>query len=409
MRPLLHFTPRTGWINDPHGVVHADGRYHLFFQHNPAGSVWAEAIHWGHAVSDDLLTWEELPVALSPDGGEAGCWSGSLVLDGGEPVLFYTRVRQPDWAVGQVAVARGSKDLETWRREPVDAVVPGPPPELGVTAFRDPAVWRAGDGWRMLVGASLAGVDGAALQYSSDDLLGWRFDGVVAQRPTTAREGTRTGAMWECPHLFELDGSWVLLFSVWADETLHHVAYGVGDYDGVAFTARSWHRFGHGEQMYATTTFLDADGRRCVLSWLREHADAAPGDRAGAHSLPWVLRLDGDTLVATPHPNLCGEPAPPAGALGPAAQVVLAADGPATVTRGALTLTTDPAAGTVTVAEGGAPRLTMPWGPRVRLIVDADIVEVAVDGVAGVGSTRCAPEPDAPLAVEGGTVAVTRY
>ncbi len=424
-RPVLHFTPHRGWVNDPHGIVHDGARYHLFFQYNPVAAVWAPAVHWGHAVSADLLTWAERPVALTPEDGEAGCWSGSLVVDGAGPAILYTRVLDPDPALGQVAVARGSADLESWRREPRPSVVDGPPAGLDVTAFRDPYVWRAGDGWRMVLGASLGGRVGAAVQYRSADLVTWHADGVLAQRPTTETEGAWTGAMWECPQFFELDGAWVLLVSVWAEEVLHHVAYALGDYDGRRFTARTWGRLSHGDQMYATTSFLDADGRRCILSWLRERPDAAPDDRAGAHSLPWVLRRDGDLLLVDPHPSLArgseavattaGAPLdldPP----GLAAQVLLDTAGAATLARGGLTVTVDPAAGTVTLAEEGAPLLTMPAGPGgrqvVRLVVDADIVEVTVDGVAGIGTTRCAAEPAARLTVDpagAATVRVTRY
>ena len=66
-RPAMHFTPRAGWINDPHGVVFAGGRYHLFYQYNAAGTVWDPAITWGHATSPDLVSWTEQPVALAPD------------------------------------------------------------------------------------------------------------------------------------------------------------------------------------------------------------------------------------------------------------------------------------------------------------------------------------------------------
>ena len=66
-RPTCHFTPASGWVNDPYGVTWRDGRYHLFFQHVPGAAAWDVAQHWGHAVSDDLVTWRELPVVLSPD------------------------------------------------------------------------------------------------------------------------------------------------------------------------------------------------------------------------------------------------------------------------------------------------------------------------------------------------------
>ena len=92
-RPSLHFTPTQGWINDPHGPTWHDGRYHLFFQHVPSAAEWSPAIHWGHAVSDDLVHWTERPVALSPDDEDDGVWSGCLVEpDDGPARLFYTSV-----------------------------------------------------------------------------------------------------------------------------------------------------------------------------------------------------------------------------------------------------------------------------------------------------------------------------
>jgi beta-fructofuranosidase len=345
-RPRLHFTPHRGWLNDPHGVVWADGRYHLFFQHNPAAPRWDPAVSWGHATSADLVEWAEQPVALAPGPGEVGCWSGSVVLsDRGVPTLFYTRIAPGGTALGRVARAVGDPSLGSWRREPSAAVIE--PPDGEVLEFRDPYVWRAAEGWRMIAGARLAGDVGAALQYRSDDLLTWSYDGVLAQRPSTERAGAWTGSMWECPQLFPLDGAWVLLVSVLHDGTLHNVAYAVGDYDGRRFTPQVWGEFGHGPAMYATTTFTDRDGRRCAISWLREAGVAPDGSAwSGALSVPWVLRLDGDLLVADPHPNLAGY----AGDPGPHPEE---ADG------------------------------------RIRaLIVDADIVEVTRAGQSGITVAR---------------------
>jgi beta-fructofuranosidase len=190
--------------NDPHGIVYADGRYHLFFQYNPVGTVWFAACHWGRASSADLVTWQEHGIALAPGEGEVGCWSGSVVFDGDVPTILYTRITSDDWGRGQVALARGSADLAAWRSDA--SVIDGPPAGLDTIAFRDPYVSRADDGWRMIVGAELPGGIAAALQYRSDDLAGWRFDGVLAQRSTTETAGAWTGRLWECPQLFELDG-----------------------------------------------------------------------------------------------------------------------------------------------------------------------------------------------------------
>ena len=81
MRPAFHFTPAAGWINDPHGLRHHNGEYHVFFQHLPGRTEWSEEIHWGHAKGPDLLSLEELPVAISPGDGDGGIWTGSLVVD----------------------------------------------------------------------------------------------------------------------------------------------------------------------------------------------------------------------------------------------------------------------------------------------------------------------------------------
>ena len=88
----LHLQPERGWINDPNGLCYFQGKYHAFFQHNPKAPVW-DTMHWGHAVSEDLLHWEELPIALYPDqpyeSGQ-GCFSGSAVEKDGRLYLFYT-------------------------------------------------------------------------------------------------------------------------------------------------------------------------------------------------------------------------------------------------------------------------------------------------------------------------------
>lgn len=408
----MHFTPATGWNNDPHGIVFVDGRYHLFFQYNPAGTVWSEACHWGHATSQDLVVWTEQDVALSPEPGEIGCWSGSVVFDGDTPTILYTRI-VGDWGSGQVALARGSASLDTWRQEPRASVVSGPPPGLDVIAFRDPFVWREDTAWRMVIGAGTRSGHAAIVQYSSPDLVDWRYDGVLAQRHTSETEPVWTGKLWECPQLFQVDGTWVLLVSVWNDNVLHHVCYAFGDYDG-SFVPRTWGRFSHGDQLYATSTFVDADGRRCVTSWLREH-DKEPreSDFAGALTVPHVLHVEGDRLTARHHPNLARHitersTTPLDGREVDAGRVDAAflietdydpSPGAAicfafTDSAGhLLEITLDHRAAQLTVATTGVQIMQIELeettaAGRLALLVDADILEVVTSGTSGVGAAR---------------------
>src|SRR5438067_1299485 len=94
-RPRYHFLPPSNWMNDPNGVIQWQGKYHLFYQHNPFGPLWS-TMHWGHAVSEDLIHWTDLPIALAPTPGgpdEAGCFSGCAVKNGNVPALVYTGTR----------------------------------------------------------------------------------------------------------------------------------------------------------------------------------------------------------------------------------------------------------------------------------------------------------------------------
>jgi beta-fructofuranosidase len=299
-RPVLHFTSRSGWINDPLGLTHDDGTYHLFFQHVPAGTVWDPGCAWGHATSTDLLHWAEQPVALSPGDGDQGCWSGSVALpEPGRPVVFYTSVGPPDLGLGTVRTARPAAGLG-WTGWSKGDVVVRLPADVPAEVFRDPYVFRDGDRWRMLVGAGLVDGTAAVLGYASDDLERWSYEGVVASRPTASTDPVWTGSAWECPQLFPLGDRWVLLVSVW-DGVPQHVAYAVGTWADGRFTADSWRRLTWGDACYAPTVFTDRDGQRGLVHWLRGVDDLAAG-WAGALSVPHRLALEGDDLRVQPHP-----------------------------------------------------------------------------------------------------------
>lgn len=303
-RPGYHFTVPKGWINDPHGVSWHDGRYELFFQYNPAAPEWVVACRWGRASAPGLVRWGRPEVALSPQDGEAGCWTGSVVTtDDGIPVIVYTSVRPENLDLGTVVLATGDRDWRDWTAEPSAPVLTGPPEGLGLRIFRDPHVERDGAGWRMVVGGGTDDGRGLALLYRSADLRSWTFEGILAERPADLVEPVAAGAAWECVQFFPLDGRWVLLLSAWEDGVPARVVAAVGDFDGSRFTATGWQRFGATDVLYATTTFLDADGRRCAMSWARDLRPVSSG-YAGALSLPWRLAVHGDRLVQFPHPDV---------------------------------------------------------------------------------------------------------
>ena len=131
-------------MNDPNGLIQWKGQYHLFYQYNPYGPV-PEQIHWGHAVSSDLVHWTDLPIALTPTPGRAdanGCWSGCAIDNHGIPTLLYSGVHPQ-----VVCLATSADDLLTWQYYPGNPVIEGPPAELQAGTdgyFRDPFVWKEG-------------------------------------------------------------------------------------------------------------------------------------------------------------------------------------------------------------------------------------------------------------------------
>ncbi|ARC56066.1 Beta-fructosidase [Frondihabitans sp. 762G35] len=305
-RPRLHLTPATGWINDPLSLTWHAGEYHVFFQYVPESTVWRSSCHWGHATSSDLVSWAEQPVALAPGDGDDGIWSGSLVTDDeGRSSLFYTSVNEPDLHDGRVRIAHPAQGAqESWGAWTKGPVVAEAPADLGVRVFRDPFVFRddAAGGWRMLVGAGLPDRTAAALGYTSPDLATWTFDGVAASRAAASTDPVWTGSVWECPQIVRVGDSDVLVVSVWEDDLLHSVAYGVGTWADGRFEARAWGRLTHGESYYAPSVFHDAEGRPGLVFWLREVRDGAGTTWSGAMSVPHLLELDGDVLTARPHP-----------------------------------------------------------------------------------------------------------
>ena len=290
-RPEYHFTPPANWLNDPNGLIRWNGRYHLFYQYNPAGP-FHNTIHWGHAVSDDLRHWEDRPVALSPapDGPDRhGCWSGCAVDDDGTATVLYTggngRNQLP-------CLATAADDrLDEWTKDPSNPVIESPPAGLDVLAtdhwaaeFRDHGVWLDGDTWYQVIGTGIAGRGGGALLYASSDLRDWEYEGPLL----LGDDGD--GAVWECPEVLDLDDATLLHVSNYED-----VVYFLGDIVDGEFEVDRRGVLDHGD-FYAPQSLRDGD-RLLTWGWLPETRSVGEqwdAGWSGALSLPRVLSLGDD-------------------------------------------------------------------------------------------------------------------
>ncbi|QQA41411.1 glycoside hydrolase family 32 protein [Pelagovum pacificum] len=293
-RPRLHFTPSVGWMNDPNGMIRSAGYWHLFFQYDP-DSITHGPMHWGHARSRDLTTWEELPVALYPD--DLGtCFSGSAVeTPEGEVKLFYTshRLDGEGRDFQQQCLVHADLGAGTFDKDPGNPVIPNP----GLVAFRDPKVIRIDAGWVMLV------TEGQTVGfYGSDDLRTWRHLSSFGEG-----EGRHSDEPWECPDLVPLtapDGSevWMLIIGVnpgaYAEGS--GTQYFLGQFDGLRFEnlnppeTELW--LDHGRDYYAAQTFFERDpsGPPVAIGWASNwrYAKQTPTEAfRGVMSLPRALQL----------------------------------------------------------------------------------------------------------------------
>ena len=298
-RPAFHLSPYVGWMNDPNGFSYYKGQYHMFYQYHPYDSHWGP-MHWGHAVSRDLLHWEHLPAALAPDMpyDRDGCFSGSAVsMPDGRQMLMYTGVQRgpqadgsPDDIQTQNLAFGDGVDYEKYDGNPI--LTENDLPEGGNRAhFRDPKMWQCPDGsWRAVMVNDHLGQGGQVLLYQSVDLLHWKLMGPIATN------GNRIGLMWECPDFFPLDGYDVLLASAQdmlpLDFEYHNgngTFYYLGHWDekNSEYSVESEHAADYGIDFYAPQTILTPDGRRVMIGWMQNW------DTCNLHtrSVPWFGQM----------------------------------------------------------------------------------------------------------------------
>lgn len=292
VRFSYHFEPKKGWMNDPNGLVWFKGYYHAFFQHNPYAAHW-DKMHWGHAISTDLIHWQELEIALFPDQpyeDKGGCYSGNAIVKDGVLYLFYTSVSEALGQTQSVATSTDGVHFTKYEGNPVIAHWP----EEGSPEFRDPMVLaNPQGGYSMVIGTDHNG-HGRVLHYRSSDLLHWDFSSVLF-------ESEDYHATIECPSLFAIDDQYVLMYSC-MDYNTHSTRFVVGDFDGEVFTPIRTCTPEVGPQFYAPQSFLAPDGRRILIGWFYDWKRQVPEGAtwAGALSIPRELTLEDGVIRSVP-------------------------------------------------------------------------------------------------------------
>ena len=313
-------------MNDPNGMFYLDGEYHLSYQYYPDSTVWGP-MHWGHAVSKDLVRWEHLPVALYPDS-LGYIFSGSAVVDhenrsgfgSGEtpPVVAAFTHHDPD------GEKEGRNDFQnqslaysldrgrTWTKYEGNPVLPN---DTGIRDFRDPKIVRHEPSGRWIM--ALAVYDRVHF-YGSENLKDWEYLSAFGIEGDTR--------LWECPDLFPIrvagtrEQKWVLIVSIQKDGPTGGTgtSYFVGDFDGTAFTAKPGQQqwLDYGADNYAFVTWDNAPvgwGRRLGIGWMSnwQYAQDVPTEGwRSAMTVPRVLDLtrEGERFVlrALPVPALSG-------------------------------------------------------------------------------------------------------
>lgn len=313
-RPQIHFSPGAHWINDPNGMVFYKGIYHLFFQYHPFSTVWGP-MHWGHAISTNMINWKEEPIAIYPDS-IGTIFSGSAVVDENNTSKFGINGKVPLVAIftqhnmgGEKAgtntfqnqsLAFSNDEGKTWEKYQNNPVLKNP----GIKDFRDPKVmwYQPTHSWIM----TLATADKISF-YSSPDLKSW------TKESDFGKDAGAHGGVWECPDLISIDDNgkpqWVLVVNInpGAPNGGSGTQYFIGDFDGKTFTTTQtdtrW--LDYGPDNYAGVTWSNTGKRKILLGWMSNwlYANQVPTKTwRNAMTLPRELNIkhtDNNIYVAS--------------------------------------------------------------------------------------------------------------
>lgn len=308
-RPQFHFSPEEKWMNDPNGMVFFNDEYHLFYQYHPFGTTWGP-MHWGHAVSKDLIHWEHLPIALYPD--EHGTiFSGSAVVDWNNTTGFFEdgpglvaiftsadNYPESDRPRQRQSLAYSKDNGRTWVTYEGNPVLS----DVNITDYRDPKVFwhNETNKWVMVLATGQW-----VTIYTSQNLKNWEFASEFGKQA-----GSHDG-VWECPDLFRLpvngdetNQKWVMFVSIGDNPQFKEgsrTQYFIGEFDGTTFVNDNpdetvlW--LDYGRDNYAGVSWSDIpaeDGRRIYIGWMSNwrYANQVPTEEwRSAMTLPRELSL----------------------------------------------------------------------------------------------------------------------
>ena len=309
--PALHGRPEQGWINDPNGAIKVDGVHHLFFQFNPDAPLHGN-VHWGHATSTDLVRWTQQPIALYPRKGAAdaaGAWSGVVALDGEVPTAFYTGLAESEHD-SRVMTATSDRSLLAWQQQAQGIL--GMPDEPGIGDVRDPFLFTFNGSQYAIQGAGYQDGTPVILLYSCHTMTDWEYLGPLVTGGSGVAQDWAPAQIWECPQLFELDGQWVLLLSLWNRDNhdLDRVTYLTGELSeggaGLKFLPTAGGRVDSGDAFYAPQVVAGTTAEPRTLMWgwswekTRPEADVHAAGWAGVLTYARALHFRDGVLASAP-------------------------------------------------------------------------------------------------------------
>ena len=313
----IHFKASDCWINDPNGFIWYKGQYHLFYQCFPYSTEWGR-MHWGHAVSKDLVNWDEKGIALFPSktNDRSGCFSGSATEYNDKMYLYYTGVNyieedpeninnylNDNFISAQLMIT--SEDGMTFDNISDKKTVIPPIEDKNIgdkTHTRDPKVWRGKDAWYMVLGSTL-NQKGRLLFYKSEDLQNWEYFNFT--------EKENLGWMWECPDYFEVDGAGVTVFSPMGflndgkvyDSASICMLSSFDETNGEMQLSDTYQFFDYGIDLYAPQSTTDKDGNCVIIAWARM-PEAVNGKWNGMMCIPRIVEVKNNHICFKPHKNV---------------------------------------------------------------------------------------------------------